>query len=227
MDYLIYSVEDDKDIAHIINLTLSKAGYQIEVFNNGKDFLNALKKKKPNMVLLDMMLPDIPGQELIKKIRDNSQYDDMDVIIISANRMIIDKIDGLDLGADDYIEKPFDILELMSRINARVRRTRKSSKLEVGGLKLDLDKHICYKNGKQINLTPREFDILSLILSKKGAIVKREEVLTKIWGTDVSLETRTIDMHINSIRKKIGDTNASVIVTLYGVGFKVNVWEEN
>jgi two-component system alkaline phosphatase synthesis response regulator PhoP len=223
MDYLIYSVEDDKDIAHIINLTLSKAGYQIEVFNNGKDFLNALKKKKPNMVLLDMMLPDIPGQELIKKIRDNSQYDDMDVIIISANRMIIDKIDGLDLGADDYIEKPFDILELMSRINARVRRIRKSSKLEVGGLKLDLDKHICYKNGKQINLTPREFDILSLILSKKGAIVKREEVLTKIWGTDVSLETRTIDMHINSIRKKIGDTNASVIVTLYGVGFKVNV----
>jgi two-component system alkaline phosphatase synthesis response regulator PhoP len=223
MDYLIYSVEDDKDIAHIINLTLSKAGYQIEVFNNGKDFLNALKKKKPNMVLLDMMLPDVSGQELIKKIRDNSQYDDMDVIIISANRMIIDKIDGLDLGADDYIEKPFDILELMSRINARVRRVRKSSKLEVGGLKLDLDKHICYKNGKQINLTPREFDILSLILSKKGAIVKREEVLTKIWGTDVSLETRTIDMHINSIRKKIGDTNASVIVTLYGVGFKVNV----
>jgi two-component system, OmpR family, alkaline phosphatase synthesis response regulator PhoP len=223
MDYLIYSVEDDKDIAHIINLTLSKAGYQIEVFNNGKDFLNALKKKKPNMVLLDMMLPDIPGQELIKKIRDNSQYDDMDVIIISANRMIIDKIDGLDLGADDYIEKPFDILELMSRINARVRRVRKSSKLEVGGIKLDLDKHICYKNGKQINLTPREFDILSLILSKKGAIVKREEVLTKIWGTDVSLETRTIDMHINSIRKKIADTNASVIVTLYGVGFKVNV----
>ena len=227
MDYLIYSVEDDKDIAHIINLTLSKAGYQIEVFNNGKDFLNALKKKKPNMVLLDMMLPDIPGQELIKKIRDNSQYDDMDVIIISANRMIIDKIDGLDLGADDYIEKPFDILELMSRINARVRRTRKSSKLEVGGLKLDLDKHICYKNGKQINLTPREFDILSLILSKKGAIVKREEVLTKIWGTDVSLETRTIDMHINSIRKKIGDNNASVIITLYGVGFKVNIWEES
>jgi two-component system alkaline phosphatase synthesis response regulator PhoP len=137
--------------------------------------------------------------------------------------MIIDKIDGLDLGADDYIEKPFDILELMSRINARVRRTRKSSKLEVGGLKLDLDKHICYKNGKQINLTPREFDILSLILSKKGVIVKREEVLTKIWGTDVSLETRTIDMHINSIRKKIDDTNASVIVTLYGVGFKVNI----
>ena len=227
MDYLIYSVEDDKDIAHIINLTLSKAGYQIEVFNNGKDFLNALKKKKPNMVLLDMMLPDIPGQELIKKIRDNSQYDDMDVIIISANRMIIDKIDGLDLGADDYIEKPFDILELMSRINARVRRVRKSSKLEVGGIKLDLDKHICYKNGKLIKLTPREFDILSLILSKKGAIVKREEVLTKIWGTDVSLETRTIDMHINSIRKKIADTNASVIVTLYGVGFKVNVWEEN
>jgi two-component system alkaline phosphatase synthesis response regulator PhoP len=223
MDYLIYSVEDDKDIAHIINLTLSKAGYQIEVFNNGKDFLNALKKKKPNMVLLDMMLPDIPGQELIKKIRDNSQYDDMDVIIISANRMIIDKIDGLDLGADDYIEKPFDILELMSRINARVRRVRKSSKLEVGDIKLDLDKHICYKNGRQINLTPREFDILSLILSKKGAIVKREEVLTKIWGTDVSLETRTIDMHINSIRKKIGDTNASVIVTLYGVGFKVNL----
>ena len=151
MDYLIYSVEDDKDIAHIINLTLSKAGYQIEVFNNGKDFLNALKKKKPNMVLLDMMLPDIPGQELIKKIRDNNQYDDMDVIIISANRMIIDKIDGLDLGADDYIEKPFDILELMSRINARVRRVRKSSKLEVGGIKLDLDKHICYKNGKQIS----------------------------------------------------------------------------
>jgi two-component system alkaline phosphatase synthesis response regulator PhoP len=223
MDYLIYSVEDDKDIAHIINLTLSKAGYQVEVFSNGKDFLEALKKRKPNMVLLDMMLPDISGQDLIKKIRGNELYDDMDVIIISANRMIIDKIDGLDLGADDYIEKPFDILELMSRINARVRRAKKTQRIQVGDLKLDLEKHICYKGKNVIKLTPREFDILALILSKKGSIVKREDVLTKIWGTDVSLETRTIDMHIKSIRNKIGDTNGTVIVTLYGVGFKVNV----
>ena len=109
MDYLIYSVEDDHDIAHIINVALTKQGYQIQTFYDGMSFLTALASKKPNMILLDMMLPDISGSEIIKRIRANNYYDDVEIIIVSANRMVMDKVDGLDLGADDYIEKPFNI----------------------------------------------------------------------------------------------------------------------
>ena len=111
MDYLIYSIEDDKDISHIINVVLSKQGYIVKSFYNGRDFYNALKEEAPQMILLDMMLPDTTGQEILKNIRSKAIYDDVEIIIISAKRMLMDKVDGLDLGADDYIEKPFDVLE--------------------------------------------------------------------------------------------------------------------
>ena len=166
MDYLIYSVEDDKDISHIINVALSKQGYIVESFYNGKDFYNALRKKTPQMILLDMMLPDTTGQEILKNIRSKAIYDDIEIIIISAKRMLMDKVDGLDLGADDYIEKPFDVLELMSRVNVKYRRyIRKSSRvLKAHDLIMNLDEHVVTRNGNVIELTSKEFEILKMLL---------------------------------------------------------------
>jgi two-component system alkaline phosphatase synthesis response regulator PhoP len=219
MEYLIYSIEDDKDIAYIINVTLTKQGYQVKTFGDGKSFFEAFSGQKPHMILLDMMLPDISGQEILKKIRSKHENDDIDIIIISANHMLIDKIDGLDLGADDYIEKPFDLLELMSRVNVKVRRHRLNRIITLGDFCLDLDRREYQKNGNTINLTNKEFDILAILFQKADRVVTREELLNEIWGMDAILETRTIDMHIKSLRSKTGDND--LIITVYGVGYKV------
>lgn len=216
MNYIIYSIEDDKDIALIINKTLSKQGYIVKTFYDAKSFYMAFKQQKPNMILLDMMLPDKSGKDILADLRSDIKNDDIDVIIISANHMLIDKVEGLDLGADDYIEKPFDLLELMSRVNARFRRKNKN-RLAIGNLFLDMDKFSCTYMGKEITLTSKEFQILSYLLKNSDKVVKREELLNEIYGVDV-LETRSLDMHIKSIRKKI---NEDIIQTVYGVGYKV------
>lgn len=222
MDYLIYSVEDDHDIAHIINVALTKQGYQIQTFYDGMSFLTTLASKKPNMILLDMMLPDISGSEIIKLIRANNYYDDVEIIIVSANRMVMDKVDGLDLGADDYIEKPFNILELMSRINAKVRRFQKNRIIKIKDYSLDLDRLVVMKNEEIIPLTSKEFDILSLLFLNKDKVLSRDEIFMKIWG-QAAFESRTIDMHIKSLRKKLKDENGDFIQTIYGIGYKLNI----
>ena len=223
MPLTIYALEDDKDISKIINKTLTKQGYEVVSFFDSTSFLKRIQEKIPNMILLDMMLPDIPGREVLQMLRSNSIYDDVPIIIISANRMVLDKVEGLDLGADDYIEKPFDILELMSRVNVKYRRynKRKSKTLAVNDIVMNIDKHTVTRNGNLIELTLKEFDILKLLLEKKGKVVSRDELLGE------ALESRTIDMHINSIRKKINDMDSKIIKTVYGVGYKVIEWKEN
>ena len=194
MSSVIYSVEDDKDIAKIINKTLSKQGYDVVSFYDGTSFIKTFDENKPDMVLLDMMLPDLSGAHLLQYIRKDSANDHIPVIIISANSLVTDKVDGLDMGADDYIAKPFDLLELMSRVNALFRRFKKSSSFEYGKLVLNSESHICKYDGKTISLTIKEFDILALLLKNKGKVVSRDEILSSIWGNE-ELETRTIDMH--------------------------------
>lgn len=218
MSSVIYSVEDDKDIAKIINKTLSKQGYDVVSFYDGTSFIKAFDENKPDMVLLDMMLPDLSGAHLLQYIRKDSANDHIPVVIISANSLVTDKVDGLDMGADDYIAKPFDLLELMSRVNALFRRFKKSSSFEYGKLVLNSESHICKYDGKTISLTIKEFDILTLLLKNKGKVVSRDEILSSIWGNE-ELETRTIDMHIKSLRKKINDEG--IIETIYGLGYKV------
>ena len=218
MSSVIYSVEDDKDIAKIINKTLSKQGYNVVSFYDGTSFIKTFDENKPDMVLLDMMLPDLSGAHLLQYIRKDSANDHIPVIIISANSLVTDKVDGLDMGADDYIAKPFDLLELMSRVNALFRRFKKSSSFEYGKLVLNSESHICKYDGKTISLTIKEFDILALLLKNKGKVVSRDEILSSIWGNE-ELETRTIDMHIKSLRKKINDEG--IIETIYGLGYKV------
>ena len=225
MNYLIYSIEDDKNISHLINVALSKQGYIVESFYDGESFLKRFKEQKPNLILLDMMLPNIQGSEILKTIRDDESNDDIQIIIVSANRMVMDKVDGLDLGADDYIEKPFDILELMSRVNSKVRRFQKKQRIVRGDLILDVSKHEFYKKEQLIELTNKEFEILKLLLKKNGDVLSREEIFNAIWGIGV-LESRTIDMHVKALRNKIDDNDGIIIKTVYGIGYKIELWKE-
>lgn len=219
MDILIYSIEDDINISKIINKTLSNQGYIVKSFYDGESFFEEFNKKKPHMILLDMMLPDISGSEILKRIRSNPINDEIDIIIISANHMVMDKVDGLDLGADDYIEKPFDILELISRVNAHLRRYKKTSVYSTEDLTLDTLKHVCTYKGEKIQLTIKEFQIVEILLKKKGSVVSRDELLAHIWDENEAYQSRTIDMHIRSIRKK---TSEELIQTVYGVGYQLN-----
>lgn len=220
--FLIFSVEDDVNIAQIINATLSKQGYEVVTFYDGSSFLEELKIRKPDIIMLDMMLPDISGQELLKTLRSNPTYDDVEVIIVSANHMLMDKVEGYDLGADDYIEKPFNILELMSIVNAKFRKRRKRSIITVNDITLNFDERSCYLNDNQINLTSKEFDILSFLFHNVGKAVKREDIFAAVWGDSTIQETRSLDVHIKSLRNKINDTSSKVISTVYGVGYRLN-----
>ena len=219
MKKLIYSIEDDKDIAFIIKTALENASYEVVSFSDGESFLNEFKTKKPDLILLDMMLPKISGQEILKIIRKDSSNNNIDIIIISANKLLNDKIDGLNLGADDYIEKPFEILELISRVNARFRKC-KSNIYEVKDLIIDEDKHKVLKSNEEIFLTSSEYEILLELVKEKGKVLTREKIIEKLWGNQESLETRTIDMHIKNIRKKLHDND--IIITIHGLGYRIN-----
>ena len=223
MNYLIYSVEDDKNISHLLKVALSKQGYIVESFNDGESFIDRFKEQKPNLILLDMMLPNIQGDEILKKIREDDENDDIQIIIVSANKMVMDKVDGLDLGADDYIEKPFDIMELISRVNSKARRFYKKQRLIRGNFILDSKKHEFYKDNELIELTNKEFQIMELLMKRNGEVVSREDIFNHIWGNNGVLESRTIDMHVKSLRSKINDEDGSIIKSVYGIGYKVEL----
>ena len=224
MGSIIYSVEDDVDIARIINKTLTKQGYQVYSFQDGKSFIEAFNKQKPDLVLLDLMLPDMNGNDIIKYIRNDIENNEVEIIIISAKRMLMDKVEGLDLGADDYLEKPFDLLELMSRVNARLRRHQNKNILIYNNLKVDLQKHLVYLDNNEITCTNKEFDILTYLLQRKGQAVSRDDLLTFLWGDNNSdYESRAIDVHIKSLRAKLNDNDGSIIQTIYGIGYKIGI----
>ncbi len=217
--HLIYSLEDDSDISKIISISLTKAGYKVVSFETASSFMDAFNSSKPDMCLLDLMLPDASGFDVLKKIRSDENNKNIQIIIISARKMTIDKVQGLDLGADDYIEKPFDILELISRVNARFRRSEENKVFTYKDIVLDASSRTCLVASKEVKLTNYEFDILSLLVKEANKVVTREEIFKKVYDVDDSFETRTIDMHIASIRKKIGDEKGKMIHTVYGIGY--------
>lgn len=214
---IIYSLEDDVDIAKIINVSLTKAGYEVHTFYNCRDFLEAFNSKKPNLVILDLMLPDASGMDVLKNIRANEENKNIKAVILSAKRLTMDKIEGLDNGADDYIEKPFDILELISRINARFRE--ENTIINYQDLTLNIDKHAAYYKEKELDLTNSEYEILKLLLTNLGKVISRDEIFHKIYQTSQDIESRSIDMHIASLRRKIDDK--SLIKTIYGIGYLI------
>lgn len=221
MEYLIYSIEDDEDIRRLIKIALSKSNFIVKSFPDGESFFSELEKEKPNMILLDMMLPGISGSEILKELRSKRKYDDIEIIIVSSNNMLIDKIDGFDLGADDYIEKPFDVMELISRVNAKFRRFKKNRVITIGNISINLENYVCLKDDQEVILTLKEFEILALLFKNKGNVVSRDDILNEIWGVDQFFETRTIDVHIKSLRKKLEDEDSKLIHTIHGIGYKV------
>lgn len=219
-DYLIYSLEDDPNISHLLDLALSGQGYRFQAFLEYSDFKKAFEKEKPNMLLLDLMLPVKSGEEILKEIRSDSSNDDIQIIIISAKNLTINKIDGLDLGADDYICKPFDVMELISRVNARARRYLKKENLRVRSLSFDLNNRVVKRDGNEIHLTQGESIVLFELAKNIGKLVTREELYKALWGDASGFETRTLDVHIKEIRKKLSPDN-DIIETVYGLGYKL------
>ncbi len=218
--YLIYSLEDDANISHIIQLALSSQGYEVKCFLKPSDFVKEFQIKKPNMVLLDLMLPEMSGEEILKEIRASSANDDIQVIVISAKTLLVDKVDNLNLGADDYITKPFDVLELIGRVNTKSRRYFTKIKTTIRGLSFNLDKQTIMKDGENIHFTKGEKAILFELYKHLNDVVNREELFVALWGNDYSYETRILDIHIKEIRRKLGE-DSELIETVYGVGYKL------
>ena len=220
-DYLIYSIEDDEETATIISSAFTKSDFNVKTFDTGESFLEEFNKTKPNLVLLDLMLPGIQGEEVLKEIRKYSL--DIPVIILSAKSLIEDKISLLNTGADDYMVKPFNIKELISRVNVNYRKFLASKfKIKIREYTLDQKNEEFYRYDNKIDLTNNEFKILKYLFLNRGKVVSRDELFKVIWGKDdKSNSSRTIDMHIKSIREKILDENKTFIISIYGNGYKI------
>lgn len=218
---MIYCVEDDKSIREIEMYTLQSTGFDVKGFENGQTFFEALKKEKPDLVLLDVMLPDEDGLSILEKLRKKPETMDIPVIIASAKGEEYDKIKGLDTGADDYLAKPFGMMEMVSRIKAVLRRTKKttSSVLTSGNIEMDTDSHIVKVNNEVVELTLKEYELLKLFISHPGIVFTRETLLNEIWETEYYGETRTIDVHIRTLRAKLKE-EGNHITTVRGVGYR-------
>ena len=222
-NYLIYSIEDDEDISYIIKATLEKQGYKVKSFPDGESFLDAFKIEKPNLILLDMMLPKIQGKDLLRYVRSDPNNDDIQIIIVSANKLTIDKIDGLDLGADDYIAKPFDLLELISRVNAKARRFLNQKKsVAFKDFVINFDNKTLTKNSVFIDLTNSEFKVFALLVKNRNRVVSKKEIAVELYNDENKENNRTITMLIKSIRKKIDDKDQTIINSRYGIGYIIN-----
>ena len=221
---MIWCVEDDSSIRDIELYALNSAGFETRSFEDGLSCWNALKGEKPELLLLDVMLPEMDGIELLKKIRESAILKDIPVIMATAKGQEYDRIMGLDLGADDYIVKPFSMMEMVSRVKAVLRRTQTSQSttlLKVDGLIVNQDEYTVMVDGKRVQLTYKEFELLCIFLSHPGLVYTREQLFAKVWKTDYMGDSRTLDSHIRTLRQKLGDYG-KMIETVRNVGYR---WE--
>ncbi len=220
---MIYCVEDDDNIRELVIYTLESTGMAARGFADGSAFMEALAEETPELVLLDIMLPGDDGITILKKMKQSSKTKDMPVIMVTAKGTEYDKVIGLDMGADDYVTKPFGMMELVSRIKAVLRRTGRMQEkdvLEINGIRLDIRKHEVTVNGSLIILTLKEFEMLRLLMSNPNIVLTRDQLLEDIWGYNFEGETRTVDVHVRTLRQKLGE-RGSVIETVRGVGYRI------
>ena len=225
---MIWCVDDDNTIRDIEVYTLTQTGFEAKGFADGISMLEALKTEKPELIVLDIMLPGKDGIEVLKKIRSNPETRKIPVIMATAKGTEMDKIQGLDTGADDYLVKPFGVMEMVSRIKAVLRRCEPDEKEEVltiGEITLSDKEHFVTVNGEKVVLTFKEFEILKLFMSNPGIVFSRDKLLSEVWRIDYLGESRTVDMHIKTLRQKLGDAGA-LIETVIGVGYKMEVKDE-
>ncbi|HJD41479.1 MAG TPA: response regulator transcription factor [Candidatus Mediterraneibacter quadrami] len=220
---MIYCVEDDDNIRELVIYTLETTGLKARGFADGSAFMEALAFDTPELILLDIMLPGDDGLELLKKLKSSSKTKNIPVIMVTAKGSEYDKVVGLDSGADDYVTKPFGMMELVSRIKAVLRRSGKVEDrmdMETAGVHVDVKKHEVTVDGKEISLTLKEFELLEKLMRNQGIVLTRDQLLTEIWGYDFDGETRTVDVHIRTLRQKLGD-KGEIIQTVRGVGYRV------
>ena len=223
MKYIIYAVDDDESIRDLYKYTFEPLGYDCQTFNSAEDMFRALKEVQPHIVLMDVMLPGMDGITAVRQIRES--YPQIAIIVISAKGDEINKVRGLDEGADDYLPKPFGVLELVARVKVNLRKlflaNEEAAIIECGEIKLNNNEHVVTVAGKIVTFTLKEYNLLKLLMSKVDNVVPRDIILNEVWGFEYFGETRTLDMHIKSLRSKISDaTDLQYIQTIRGVGYK-------
>ncbi len=223
---LVYIVEDDEDINELLVYNLQKEGFSVKSFYNSIDALKEIKTDKPDILLLDIMLPDIDGLEFCKILKSDKELSDIPIIMLTAKSTEIDKIVGLELGADDYITKPFSMRELIARIRAVLRRHKRYSskekeKISIGNLSIDTESLEVRLSGKKINLTSKEFKLLLFLVKNQNKVLSREDILNNVWKNEYDVYDRTVDVHIKHLREKLGEYK-NCIKTVRGIGYK---WE--
>jgi len=223
--YKIFVVEDDEDIREIVIYALNSAGFEALGFETGEEFLVKLNEGLPSLVLLDIMLPKEDGLTILKKLRSTNKTKDLPVIMLTAKNSELDKVKGLDMGADDYIAKPFGVMELIARVKTVLRRgkseEKQSSEIEIAGLKIDNARREVYADGELIKLTFKEHELLHCLMLNAGIVLSRDKIMETVWGYDFEGETRTVDMHVKTLRKKLGDSG-KLIDTVRNVGYKIS-----
>ncbi len=222
---MIYCVEDDDNIRELVVYTLDSTGLPAKGFPGGTEFLTALKNELPELVLLDIMLPGEDGMQLLSDLRKDPKTKNIPVIMLTAKGAEYDKVSALDMGADDYVTKPFGMMELVSRIRAVLRRTGRGKNsdepvLSSGTIKIDVLRHTVTVGGKEIVLTLKEFELLKMLILNSGVVLTREQLLEDIWGYNFDGETRTVDVHVRSLRQKLGK-EGDRIETVRGVGYRI------
>ena len=219
----IYIVEDDKNIREIEMFALKNSGYVVEEFENAKSFFSRSVEKVPDLVLLDIMLPDMDGLEIVKKLRSRPDTVRVPIILVTAKTTELDKVKGLDIGADDYLTKPFGVMELISRVKALLRRSRAlqdDKQLVLGDITLDSERREVHVGGELCELTFKEFELLKLLMVNAGIVLHRDTIMSDVWGTEYEGESRTLDMHIKTLRQKLGEAG-NMIKTVRNVGYKM------
>ena len=219
---LIYIVEDDESIREIETIALKNSNYIVSAFENAKEFYKKLDELVPDLILLDVMLPDESGYDIVRKLRKRPATQDIPIIMVTAKTTEMDMIKGLDGGADDYIKKPFSIMELITRVKALLRRTAKEEPklLKLDDLVIDHERHVVTVNNETVDLTYKEYELLRLLMGSQGIVMTREVIMRSVWDTDFEGETRTLDMHIKTLRHKLGDYG-SRIKTVRNVGYVI------
>ena len=220
---MIYCVEDERNIRELLVYTLSGSGYEAKGVANGKELKKALKEEIPDLILLDIMLPGEDGYAVLEYLKGRPDTQDIPVIMVTAKEAEYDKVRGLEGGADDFITKPFGMMEFLARVKAVLRRTKKQEQpkeYHYKGLTVDMKSRKVRENGRCVDLTLKEFELLRYLLENQGTVLSREKILEKIWGYEIYGETRTVDVHIRTLRQKLGGAG-SMIETVRGVGYRI------
>jgi two-component system alkaline phosphatase synthesis response regulator PhoP len=216
----IFSVEDNAEIQDLLKYSLENLNFSVVLFSSAEEMFSALKSNDlPDLILLDIMLSGMDGIQTLKILKADTLYNKISVIMLTAKATEINIVKGLDAGADDYVTKPFSVMELSARINANLRKIEKTQKAESGNIVIDTASHEAYANGNLLNLTVKEFELLYMLVKSPNKVQKRDDILNEIWGYEFMGETRTLDMHIRTLRIKL-DTEADRIVTIRGIGYK-------